>query len=59
MPKIVVKKRIENKLAKLKVENSSGLNQIHQKVKYETRHVISYPLYAIYNKKFIKESTAI
>ena len=38
------------KLSQLKLGKSPGLNQLHPRILYETRDVIAYPLYLIFNK---------
>ena len=51
MPDMVINKEIvESKLARLKTDKSPGLDQLHPRVLYECREVISYPLYIIYMK---------
>ena len=51
MPDMVINKEIvESKLARLKTGKSPGLDQLHPRVLYECREVISYPLYIIYMK---------
>ena len=51
MPDMVISKEIiESKLARLKTDKSPGLDQLHPRVLYECRDVISYPLYIIYMK---------
>jgi len=51
MPDMVINKEIvESKLARLKTDKSPGLDQLHPRVSYECREVISYPLYIIYMK---------
>jgi len=37
-------------LAKLKLNKSPGLDLLHPRVLYETRKIIAYPLFLIYNK---------
>ena len=46
----ITKEIIESKLARLKTDKSPGLDQLHPRVLYECRDVISYPLYIIYTK---------
>ena len=49
MPDMVITKEIiECKLARLKTDKSPGLDQLHPRVLYECRDIISYPLYIIY-----------
>jgi len=51
MPDMVISKEIiESKLARLKTDKLPGLDQLHPRVLYECRDVISYPLYIIYMK---------
>ena len=38
------------KLSQLKFGKSPGLDQLHPRILYETRDVIAYPLYLIFNK---------
>ena len=42
---------IIDKLAKLKLNKSPGLDLLHPKVLYETRKVIAYPLFLILLRK--------
>ena len=43
MPDMVINKEIvESKLARLKTDKSPGLDQLHPRVLYECREVISY-----------------
>ena len=37
-------------MAKLKLNKSPGLDLLHPRVLYETRNIIAYPLFLIYNK---------
>jgi len=46
----ISKDAIESKLSKLKTDKSPGMDQIHPRVLYETRYVISYPLFLIFHK---------
>jgi len=46
---IAVQDTVE-KLAKLKVNKSPGLDLLHPRDLYETRKIIAYPLFLIYNK---------
>jgi len=41
---------IVDKLAKLKLNKSPGLDLLQPRVLYETRNIIAYPLFLIYNK---------
>jgi len=41
---------IEAKLAKLKTDKSPGLDQLHPRVLYELRVIVSYPLLLIFQK---------
>jgi len=45
---VITKEIIECKLARLKTDKSPGLDQLHPRVLYECRDIISYPLYIIY-----------
>ena len=46
MPDMAINKEIvESKLARLKTDKSPGPHQLHPRVLYECREVISYPLY--------------
>jgi len=47
---IISKDAIESKLSKLKTDKSPGMDQLHPRVVYETRDVISYPLFLICQK---------
>ena len=47
------KEIIESKLGRLKTDKSPGLDQLHPRVLYECREVISYPLYIIYMKSLL------
>ena len=47
---VINKEIIESKLARLKTDKSPGLDQLHPRVLYECREVISNPLYIIYIK---------
>ena len=47
---VITKEIIESKLARLKTDKSPGLDQLHPRVLYECRDVISYPLHIIYMK---------
>ena len=42
---VINKEIVESKLAGLKTDKSPGLDQLHPRVLYECREVISYPLY--------------
>ena len=44
---VINKEIVESKLARLKTDKSPGLDQLHPRVLYECREVISYPLYII------------
>jgi len=41
---------IEAKLAKLKTDKSPGLDQLHPRVLYELRDIVSYPLLLIFSE---------
>jgi len=47
---VINKEIVESKLARLKTDKSPGLDQLHPRVLYKCREVISYPLYIIYMK---------
>ena len=38
----------KSKISKLKIDQSPGLDQLHPRVLYETRGVISYPFFLIF-----------
>ena len=44
---------MEKKLAYLKINKSPGPDQLHPRVLYETRKVVSYPLSLIYKKSLL------
>jgi len=47
---VITKNSVEEKLAKLKINKSPGPDQLHPRVLFETREVVSYPLSLIFKK---------
>ena len=45
----------EAKLAKLKTDKSPGLDQLHPRILYELRDIVSYPLLLIFQKSRLQE----
>jgi len=43
---------IYNKLCQLKTGKSPGPDQLHPRILYETRDIVVYPLFLIFNQSF-------